>query len=153
MKLVSKIFIFTAIAVCSSCSGLHYSPFSHHSKPPIKASKPVNSQLESKNQEVEYVFGSEDIPLFAGLEFLEEESSSFDTIAGNIIISSYVGNFQLAEIKQFYLQTLPQLGWKLVKNLDDDNKIFFQREDDKLEIKFKISENSSNIDFFISSTL
>ena len=87
------------------------------------------SENSNINQEKQFVLGTNDVPLFTGLEFVEEDSANFDTMLGNIVISKYVGDFKLKPVKDFYLQTLPQLGWILVDNKDD--KISFKREKDR----------------------
>ncbi|MCE3254688.1 MAG: hypothetical protein K0R25_182 [Rickettsiaceae bacterium] len=99
----------------------------------------------------QYVFGTDDIPLFEGLNLVEEESSNFDTVAGNILISKYSGNCKLRSVKKFYLGTLPQLGWKLSEKESD--KITFNREEDNLEIRFDDNKDKLGVRFFISSAI
>ena len=114
-------------------------------------SSPINLDSTNLSQEKPYVQGSDDIPLFARLELIEEDSSNFDTVLGNIVISKYISDSSPKLIKDFYLQTLPQLGWKLVDNKKD--KVSFKRERDKLEIKLIHVEKNLYVWFFISSVL
>jgi hypothetical protein len=109
------------------------------------------SENSTTNQEKQYVLGTNDVPLFSGLEFVEEDSANFDTMIGNIVISKYVGDFKLKPVKDFYLQTLPQLGWILVDNKAD--KISFKREKDKLEIKLSYASRGLYVRFLVSSVL
>jgi hypothetical protein len=112
----------------------------------------IKSNLENLNfKDQKYVLGSTDIPLFDGLTLMDEDSTSFDTMSGDIVISKYVGDFKLKLVKNFYLTTLPQLGWRLVDKKSD--KISFKREKDKLEIKFDYASNGLYVRFFISSVL
>jgi hypothetical protein len=108
-------------------------------------------KIQPENQITLYVLGSEDIPLFNGLELLDEDSTSFDTMSGNIVISSYFGELNLGQVANFYSQTLPQLGWELIK--DSGDKITYKRDSDKLEISLNQKDEKLNVRFFISSSL
>ena len=92
--------------------------------------------------------GSDDIPLFNGLKLIEEESSTFDSTTGNIVISTYVNNSTNKAVTDFYKKTLPQLGWKI--STITNNTILFVRDGDRLEIT---TDNIKlTMHFFISST-
>ena len=106
---------------------------------------------ESIRSEKQYVVGADDIPLFFGLELVEDDSSSFDTMLGNIVISKYWGDIKVKSVREFYLEALPQLGWVLID--DKEDQISFKREDDKLEIRFRYSSKGLYVRFFISSVL
>jgi imidazoleglycerol phosphate synthase glutamine amidotransferase subunit HisH len=131
-----KIFFILSTLIISSCSS-------------TGLTKMISEKLISKDKQ--YVLGSSDIPLIDGLELMEEDSTSFDTMSGDIVISKYKGNFKLKLIKDFYLETLPQLGWRVVDVKKD--KISFKREKDKLEIKFDYASKGLYVRFFISSVL
>ncbi len=131
-----------SIFVVLSCS------FMHHED---KGAKYPLIENEDANQEKQYVAGSGDIPLFSGLELIEADSSSFDTMVGSITISKYSGEVQLNLVRDFYFKALPQLGWKLIDNKKD--KISFKREKDKLEIRFHYVAKVLYVKFFISSIL
>ncbi len=132
MRLIKIFFILSVLAV-SSCQTL-------------ELPTTINS-----NKEKQYVLGTNDIPLFSGLELVEDDSTNFDTMIGNIVISKYVGDIKLKSIKDFYVQTLPQLGWILVESKSD--KISFKREKDKLEIRVSYASKGLYVRFFISSVL
>jgi hypothetical protein len=142
MKLI-KIFSIVTLLFSSSCSY-----FQHQ-----KYDKKSDIVLEEKPQisEKEYILGTDDIPLFSNLNLMEEDSSSFDTMDGTITISKYSSESKIELIKYFYLQALPQLGWKLDKNTS--NLTSFKRENDKLEIRFSRSNKNIYVRFFISSIL
>ena len=106
---------------------------------------------ESIRSEKQYVVGADDIPLFFGLELVEDDSSSFDTMLGNIVISKYWGDIEVKSVREFYLEALPQLGWILID--DKEDQISFKREDDKLEIRFRYASKGLYVRFFISSVL
>ena len=53
------------------------------------------------------------------------------------------------KIKDFYMQTLPQIGWQVSKNFQD--KLSFTREKEKLEINF-IKENDVDVVRFLISS-
>ena len=106
---------------------------------------------ESVRSKKQYVMGADDIPLFFGLELVEDDSSSFDTMLGNIVIAKYWGDIELKSVREFYLEALPQLGWVLID--DKEDQISFKREDDKLEIRFRYSSKGLYVRFFISSVL
>lgn len=96
-----------------------------------------------------YVVGTSDIPLYSGLREVDGESTNFDTISGNIAISTYDGELSIDEVKGFYLTTLPQLGWKLY--ISENDNISYNRGKDHLEISFKQKQKELSVKFFISS--
>ncbi len=112
-----------------------------------------NSDVAQIRDSSGYVFGADDIPLFLGLEMIEEESTNFDTISGNIAISSYFSNSSLEEVKDFYLVTLPQIGFKLKDSIgkDVEHALFYKRNSDSLEISFRKDDDELLVKFLISS--
>jgi len=135
MRLIKIFFILSALII-SSCNSK-------------ELTKMISETLTSKDKQ--YVLGSSDVPLLDGLELIEEDSTSFDTMSGDIVISKYSGDFKLKLVKDFYLTALPQLGWRLVDT--KSKKISFKREKDKLEIKFDYASKGLYVRFFISSVL
>ena len=154
----AKIFFIFIVLTISSCGYLKQSNEPDISVVESASTDPLTPKQDPKesNKEVakeyakEYVLGSDDIPLFSGLNLIEEDSSSFDTTLGSIIVSKYSGDSKLNLVKDFYLQTLPQLGWKLLENKSD--KITFSRDKDKLEIRLNY-DKKLYIRFFISSAV
>lgn len=98
----------------------------------------------------EFVEGSQDIPLAQGLTKIGENAFSFDSTSGNIISISYKSTKDLEEIKDFYLKTLPQIGWQEVKynKATSINSIDFKRNNEKLEIEFISEEKKNLVKFF-----
>ena len=150
MKFI-QFFVISAVFIISSCGEKIV-----NQTPIIVQEVPGQSQLDNRQsafQEKRYVSGTDDVPLFEGLEFDEENSSNFDTMTGNIVISNYLypnnsQNNPLAKsIQNFYQNALPQLGWTLSKSVD--NKILFIRDNDKLEISIKSVDKTLSVRFFI----
>lgn len=100
----------------------------------------------------DFVQGSEDIPLLAGMEKISDDDTiGFDSSSGSIISSSYTTDLNKRQIRNFYIQTLPQLGWEVIKNLE--NNLSFKRENENLEIEFTDENDKKMVKFFISSAL
>jgi hypothetical protein len=115
-----------------------------------------SSELESEQQSKyktssEFVQGSEDIPLLVGMEKLFDDSLGFDSASGSIMSSSYETKDSLSTIKEFYLSSLPALGWKVTAT--DEGRSSFKRENEKLEIEFSFEGNHKIVRFFLSSSL
>jgi len=114
-----------------------------------KKTKTSNEVNVSYKATEDFVQGSEDIPLIAGMNRILEDAIGFDTNAGSIINSSYSTKLDLEKVKLFYLKTLPGMGWKLVKQ--SENKLNFRREKEKLEILFDKNKKINLVKFFLSS--
>ncbi len=97
----------------------------------------------------EFVSGSEDIPLLAGMQKISDGSLGFDSTVGSIISSSYSSNLDHNEVKIFYLKTLPKMGWGVVRNSIDSAK--FRRDKEDLEIEFAEENGVKLVRFFYSS--
>ena len=83
-----------------------------------------------------FVEGLEDIPLAEGLSLTENGSLSFGNEEIRLIerlLTSQTKNFQ--DVKKFYIETLPQMGWQEKENLE--NKISFEREGEVLEFNME----------------
>ena len=85
----------------------------------------VNNNEDKLAASDEFVQGSEDIPLLIALEKTSDEAIGFDSHSGSIISSSYKSEIPNNEIRNFYVKTLPQMGWKIIKNLE--NKAVFKK--------------------------
>lgn len=105
-------------------------------------------QYHLQDRQKIYILGSDDIPLFTGLTLIEDDSSDFDSVLGSISISKYSGNVTVKDVQDFYIKTLPQMGWMLTKIKGSD--LSFSREKDRLEIKFSSENSALIVRFFIS---
>lgn len=73
-----------------------------------------------------------DIPLMVGLREVPELTSTFDKPEGRIIESmALIESVSVSEVKKFYAQTLPQMGWKYV------GEGLFSRENEQLVLSFE----------------
>lgn len=98
----------------------------------------------------EFVEGTDDIPLADGMQKIDgEENLNFDLPSGNIIAISYRSDSKLNEIKDFYIDTLPQMGWVSVDNdIASNSKINFKRDGEKLEIEFVKEKGGNMVKFY-----
>ena len=112
-----------------------------------------NSSSQSNNIHFEknFIEGTQDIPLAEGLEIMDNNNNiEFDTILGSFNSVSYKLNEdkEKTKIKKFYQDSLPKLGWEINK-LNKDS-MFFQRDNQKLNIKF-IEQDSEKIVVFANT--
>ncbi len=105
--------------------------------------KPVSCSAD------QFVQGSEDIPLFHDMKKISDDSLGFDSQSGSVTSSTYQTEASEKEVRSFYVATLPQMGWKIVK--DSKNKIEMKREKHHLEIEFLQEDKKRLVKFFISS--
>lgn len=89
-----------------------------------------------------------DIPLMEGMTLSdEEENFNFDTPAGQIVTVTATTAKTEKEVRSFYRETLPSLGWKIKK---DD---VFHRGKDLLVIKIDTSkEKQTTVSFSMTLT-
>lgn len=81
----------------------------------------------------EFIEGLEDIPIIDGFTQVDNNTVSFGNEESRLIetyISSKKATFK--EAQNFYAKTLPQMGWKILKNTFES--ISFERENEILEI-------------------
>lgn len=85
-----------------------------------------------------------DVPLMPGLYEMLEEEVVFDQPGGRIVAAEAIAkNAQVSEIKSFYSQTLPQLGWK---PLGQDS---FTRAGEVLRIAIQEADSVQTVHFTI----
>ncbi len=93
---------------------------------------------------MDFVSGFEDIPLMEGLKQIESDNVAFGNEETRYLEAQLVAvrkkSFQ--NIKDFYIKTLPQLGWTLKES--SASFLRFYRETDILEIN-RISEKPLKI--------
>ena len=107
--------------------------------------------FSGKENSTEFVEGSDDIPLFSSLSKYGEEDVDFDSASGSISSLIYQSLVDLDKVRNFYIKTMPQMGWKIAQN--GKRKIIFYRREQKQEQKLEIElskENGKNlVKFFI----
>lgn len=86
----------------------------------------------------EFLKAIEDVPLVAGLAE-QAEPVIFESDQGRVIRTQAEGRVGATRISDFYVASLPGLGWKRV---DDADALAFQRENEVLRIT--VREPASN---------
>lgn len=114
--------------------------------------KPVTPVVASTEiASSDFVKGSEDIPLVSDLELIDNNNVDFDSESGSFTSVEYKSQMDLEAVQGFYLKTLPQMGWQLLKNDQAISK--FIRDNEKLEIHFIYGSEGDDdiVKFMISS--
>ena len=108
------------------------------------------NENNEENKTFQTVQGSLDIPLAKGLEVKNDNIINFDSLNGTILSISYETKIRLTKIKDFYLKTLPQMGWEIIANefLDNTDIVYLKRDDEALEIEFSTREELKTVKFF-----
>lgn len=92
-----------------------------------------------------FLSGQSDLPLMPGLEEDAGAAVIFDSPEGRIAHFTARGTLAAGEVKKFYQETLPELGWTFVS----DNR--YRRENENLRlIVRKIAKGGTEIRFEIS---
>jgi hypothetical protein len=83
-----------------------------------------------------YLDAIEDMPLMDGLHETGEGGIVFDKPNGRIVRSVAEGKVSAREVRKFYIDTLPQLGWVRLQKLElIGDLLVFRREAERLEIQ------------------
>ena len=85
----------------------------------------------------------EDIPVAPGMTELHSEKIIFETVGGRIAEAQVVGRKTPNTVRAFYRETLPQLGWKRIRN------DIYYREDEILSINVTRSGNDTLATFML----
>ena len=91
-----------------------------------------------------FVAGFEGLPLMPGLHNVAGSSIVFDTPTGRIVESAVTGTATPREIKAFYAQSLPQLGWEMFLETE------YRREDEVLKLEIAGDGDYVVVHFFLS---
>lgn len=76
-----------------------------------------------------FLAGVEDVPLMPGLAEVEGAATVFDAPQGRIVETFAAGSVSADEVRSFYGQTLPQLGWTAASALE------FRRAGERLSLE------------------
>jgi hypothetical protein len=110
------------------------------------------SAKNASQTSVLFVAGSKDIPLANGLNKISDDGLDFDSASGSIIAVTYKSSDDLQKMKDFYVKTLPQLGWNsLVNDQPSVNLLRFKRDNEKLEIEFLNYNGDDLVKFFVET--
>lgn len=116
----------------------------------IYDSKAVSESKPVEIDNSQFVEGSKDVPLASGLKKSSDDNLDFDFASGNIASIIYKNENGTQNVKDFYLKTLPQLGWQAVKNKQkNSNMMKFSRDGEKLEIEFFNKDNNDFVKFLV----
>ncbi|MCI5059785.1 MAG: hypothetical protein MRY79_01800 [Alphaproteobacteria bacterium] len=113
--------------------------------------KTVGAQ-QDRGSEPQFFEALYDVPVMSGLEELREQQSIFDTPEGRIVQVSAVSGVKSERVFDFYGQTLPQMGWKLIKNANissQKREQRYQREGEILQIFTEKSNSSGIVHFYL----
>ncbi|GAA0566990.1 hypothetical protein GCM10009099_00390 [Caenispirillum bisanense] len=77
-----------------------------------------------------FLDGFEDLPLMPALRQSDDATTLFDTPYGRIVEAYATGSTTPQQVLDFYVATLPQLGWQQVGQSE------FRREGESLRIEF-----------------
>jgi hypothetical protein len=92
----------------------------------------------------DFVPGTEDVPVMAGLKAESDSAIVFDKPQGRIVQARFHGRLARGEVETFYTATLPQLGWQPA---GDDR---WQREDEILRLDFSGADGDVGVDCSLS---
>ncbi len=91
-----------------------------------------------------FVPGTQDLPLMAGLAPVAEEALVFDKPAGRIVQAEAAGTSAPDEVRRFYADTLPQLGWKAA------GPLAWVREGERLDLALDRRDGRTLVRFTLS---
>jgi hypothetical protein len=92
----------------------------------------------------EFVDGTEDLPLMPGLKPVKGSSLVFDKPEGRIVEAQAQGNESRNDVRRFYTDSLPQLGWKPT-GTDQ-----WQRDAERLKLDFRGQDGHLTVGFTLS---
>ncbi len=102
------------------------------------------SALQQHLQAQKYVPGTEDLPVYDGFQPSDTKNLIYDSTDGRIIDASYSSqNVNIVEVKAFYAETLPQLGWRKNKSSE------YRRDGESLKINVTTKNNITYLKFTI----
>ncbi|MDR3500769.1 MAG: hypothetical protein P4L72_16260 [Parvibaculum sp.] len=94
------------------------------------------ASLHAEEKAGGYLDAVEDMPLMEGLHETGEGGIVFDKPNGRIVRAIAAGNVTPAAVRAFYIETLPQLGWKRLQKLElIADLLVFRRDTERLEIQ------------------
>lgn len=83
-----------------------------------------------------YLDAVEDMPLMEGLKETGDGGIVFDKPNGRIVRTIAQGRVSVGDVRSFYTNTLPQLGWVRLRRLElIPDLLVFDRETERLEIE------------------
>lgn len=89
----------------------------------------------------EFLTAIEDVPLAGGL-VEEAEPLVFESDQGRVVRTSAQGQVRTDEIADFYIASLPQLGWA---RIESEGALSFERENEQLNITMREPANAAPV--------
>ncbi len=89
----------------------------------------------------EFLSAIEDVPLVNGM-VEQPEPLVFESDQGRVVRTSAEGQVRTRDIADFYIASLPQLGWKQV---EADATLSFERENERLNITMRETASAAPI--------
>ena len=94
--------------------------------------------------EISFVNGINDIPIFKNMKNIEDSLVVFDTNKGRFVTSEIFGENNQKKIESYYEKILPNLGWKKIKTSK------YQRDEEILDLEYKNMDEKVHLIFKIS---
>ena len=94
--------------------------------------------------EISFVNGINDIPIFKNMKNIEDSLVVFDTNKGRFVTSEIFGENNQKKIESYYEKILPNLGWEKIKTLK------YQRDEEILDLEYKNIDEKVHLIFKIS---
>ena len=94
--------------------------------------------------EIKFVNGIDDIPIFENMENNDDSLVVFDTNKGRFVTSEIFGENNQKKIESYYEKILPNLGWEKIKTSK------YQRDAETLDLEYKNIDEKVHLIFKIS---
>ena len=88
-----------------------------------------------------FVDGIQDVPLHQKMIIKENSLIMFDTNQGNLVEVEIKGDQEISNLKKFYNEVLPNLGWQMLK------KDKFKRDQNFLDIEYFTEKKKTIVKF------
>lgn len=96
----------------------------------------------------DFVPGLEDVPVMTGLHVVPGAGHVFDTPAGRLVESHARGAATREQVRAFYRETLPALGWRITgpktfRRDDETLTVAVQGRDGDVTVRFSLAPRRS----------
>ena len=114
-----------------------------------RAAAPWGGRPAGAGAETAFVAGLEDLPLMPGLAEVAGTATVFDAPQGRIVETFAAGAVSADDIKAFYGQTLPQLGWTASAG-SGAGPVEFRREGERLVLEITPGAKTTVVRFTLA---
>lgn len=78
----------------------------------LAACSSLEHGFDNLSHSQKYVPGTEDLPVYSGFQAIDSKNVVYDSESGRIVDASYFQrDITIQDVRDFYAETLPQLGW------------------------------------------